>query len=145
MKLITTSLLITTLIISSKQNEKREIIKEQIEYVSEIENNNLKNFTYEDVARYTMATIMGHPAQIIKASKKDNLYYVWYIRKSDKKKYEYKIKFNGNKILWSNIDGRWRNSQYDEKITFLENGNTISIIQTFSDDSRDIQKYHKGQ
>lgn len=38
---------------------------------------------------------------------------VSYIRKSDSQKFSYKIKFDGNKILWANIDGRWRNSEYD--------------------------------
>ncbi|OXE99720.1 hypothetical protein [Flavobacterium araucananum] len=104
----------------------------------------LENFSYEDIARYTMSSIMGQPAKTIKVSKSEDLYYVSYIRKSDSRKFSYKIKFDGNKILWANIDGRWRNSEYDEKISFTEKNNKVSIIQTFSDNSEDIKEYKKG-
>ncbi|WP_264523025.1 hypothetical protein [Flavobacterium sp. N502536] len=139
MKLII-PLLILILTLSSKQ-EKEITIKE----TNKVEKTTLKTFTYEDIARYTMASIMGQQPKIITAIKKGNLYYVSYIRKSDRRKFDYKIKFYGTKILWSNIDGRWRNSQYDEKINFIENKNKLSIIQTFSDGSQDIQEYKKGQ
>ncbi len=72
------------------------------------------------------------------------MYYVSYIRKSDKQKFDYKIKFEEDKIFWANIDGRWRDSKYDEKITFVENGNKLDIIQIFSDGSQDIKVYRKG-
>jgi len=104
----------------------------------------LRNFIHEDVARYTMASVMGQIPKIIKVTKNDDLYYVSYIRKSDKQKFEYKIKFEDDKIFWANIDGRWRDSKYDEKITFVENGNELNIIQTFSDGSEDIKVYRKG-
>lgn len=104
----------------------------------------LENFSYEDIARYTMSSIMGQPAKTIKVTKSEDLYYVSYIRKSDSQKFSYKIKFDGNKILWANIDGRWRNSEYDEKISFTEKNNKVSIIQTFSDNSEDIKEYKKG-
>ncbi|KQO33912.1 hypothetical protein ASF10_17885 [Flavobacterium sp. Leaf82] len=145
MKLII-SFLILILTLGCKQNEKKEIIiEDQIKKVNKMEEITLKVFTYKDIARYTMASIMGQQPKIISALKKDNLYYVSYFRKSDRKKFEYKIIFDGNKILWSNIDGRWRDSQYDEKIIFIEKNNTLSIIQTFSDGSEDIKEYKKGQ
>lgn len=145
MKLII-PLLILILALGCKQNNEKEIIiEDQIQKVNKVEETTLNTFTYEDIARYTMASIMGQQPKIITAIKKGNLYYVSYIRKSDRKKFDYKIKFEGNKILWSNIDGRWRDSKYDEKISFIENNNNISIIQTFSDGSRDIQKFKKGE
>ncbi|WP_428232039.1 hypothetical protein [Flavobacterium sp.] len=134
------------LILSCKQNEEKEIIiGDQVQKVNKIEETTLKTFTYEDIARYTMASIMGQQPKIITAIKKGNLYYVSYIRKSDKKRFDYKIKFDSTKILWSNIDGRWRDSQYDEKISFIEKNNKVFIIQTFSEGSKDIQEYKKGQ
>lgn len=139
--------LIILLIFSCKQKEQEEIIEEsiQIPKTTQIEKIVLKSFTYEDVARYTMASIMGQAPKIIKATKNDDLYYVSYIRKSDKQKFEYKIKFEDDKIFWANIDGRWRDSKYDEKISFTENGERLKIIQTFSDGSEDVQEYKKGE
>lgn len=131
------------LIVSCKQKEQKE--STQIPEITKIEKVVLKNFTYEDVARYTMASVMGQAPKIIKAIKNDDLYYISYTRKSDKQKFEYKIKFDDDKILWANIDGRWRDSKYDEKISFTENGDKLNIIQTFSDGSEDVQEYQKGE
>jgi hypothetical protein len=150
MKLIIT-FLIAIMFTNCKQSEQNnEIVQEQIQETKieaetvKIEENILKNFTYEDVSRYTMASVMGQPTKIIKATKNKDLYFVSYIRKSDKQKFEYKVKFDGNDILWANINGRWRNSEYDEKISFEENDEKLKIITTFSDASQDIQEYKKG-
>ncbi|MCV9930828.1 hypothetical protein OIU80_00905 [Flavobacterium sp. LS1R47] len=142
------SFLIFLLIISCKQSEQKEAITEeqnQTQEISKVEENIPKTFTYEDIARYTMAAIMDQSPKIIKATKTNDLYYVSYTRKSDNQKYEYKIKFNGNKILWANIDGRWRNSQYDEKISFIENDDKLNIIQIYDDGSEYIKEYKKGE
>ena len=132
-------------------SDKRESLQkkiQEIEYEVEtvkVKENILKNFTYEDIARYAIASVMGEPIKIIKATKTKDLYFVSYFRKSDKKKFDYKIKFEGNQILWSNFDGRWRNSEYDEKISFEEDAEKLIIITTFSDMSKDIQEYKKGE
>jgi hypothetical protein len=139
--------LLIFLIISCKHEEQRETnlgIETQVQEIKKVEKVLLKNFTYEDIARYTMASIMGRPTKTIKVIKKDELYFVSYIRKSDHQKFDYKIKFDGNKILWANLDGRWRNSKYDEKITFVEKENRVHIIQTFDDNSQDIKEFKKG-
>jgi hypothetical protein len=139
--------LLIFLIISCKHEEQREThlgIGTQVQEIKKVEKELLKNFTYEDIARYTMASIMGRPTKTIKVIKKDELYFVSYIRKSDHQKFDYKIKFDRNKILWANLDGRWRNSKYDEKITFVEKENKIHIVQTFDDNSQDIQEFKKG-
>jgi|JI10StandDraft_1071094.scaffolds.fasta_scaffold1021549_1 hypothetical protein len=151
MKLIIT-FLIAILFTSCKQNEQNnEIVQDKIPKTEaevetlKAEEKTLKIFTYEDIARYSIASVMGQPTKIIKATKNKDLYFVSYIRKSDKQKFEYKIKFEENKILWASIDGRWRNSEYDEKISFEENGEKLKIITTFSDMSQDIQEYKKGE
>ncbi|MFH6943162.1 hypothetical protein [Flavobacterium sp. FlaQc-50] len=139
--------LLIILIIGCKHEEQKETdleIKTQVQEIKKVEKVLLKNFTYEDIARYTMASIMGRPTKTIKVIKKDELYFVSYIRKSDDQKFDYKIKFDGNKILWANLDGRWRNSKYDEKITFAEKENKVHIIQTFDDNSQNIKEFKKG-
>lgn len=139
--------LVILLFVSCKQQEQNETVLEgqtQVQEINKVEENILKNFTYEDIARYTIASVMGQSPKIIKATKNDDLYYVSYTRQSDKQKFEYKIKFDDNKIVWANIDGRWRDSEYDEKLSFVENDNKLSIIQTYSDGSEDIQEFKKG-
>lgn len=105
----------------------------------------LKDFKYEDIAKYAMASIMGQPPSIIKVNKNEDKYIVSYIRKSDSQKFSYKIKFEGNQIIWANIDGRWRTHELDEKISFSEEDSKIKIIQTFNDGSESIEEFKKGQ
>ena len=101
---------------------------DEIESIHEYEVVKLKNFTYEDIARFAMATSMQEPVNIVKAEKRENYYYVVYTRKSDSQKFEYKVKFEGNRIIWGGLDGRWQDTEYDEKMTFKEIGNKINIL-----------------
>jgi hypothetical protein len=55
------------------------------------------------------------------------------------------MKIEGKKIVWANIDGRWRDGQYDERISFEENGNKLIINQIYSDGSVDAKEYKKGE
>ena len=144
MKLIY-AIIIVIMFANCKQKEhNNEIPQGEILEIKK-EENILKKFTYEDVARYTMASVMGQETKIIKATKNKELYLVSYVRKSDKQKFNYKVKFEGNKILWANIDGRWRNSEFDEKLSFEEKDDFVKIIQTYSDGSEDIQRYKVGE
>ncbi len=104
----------------------------------------LTNFTEKDVARFSISAIMGQPSNKIKVQHENGLYYVSYIRKSDSKKFEYKIKIDDNKVVWANIDGRWRDSEYDERISFEEDGNKLKITQSFSDGSSGVNEFKKG-
>ena len=82
MKIIFYFLILATLI-SCEQNKETEPQKSKEQ--------NLKNFSYDDVARFTIATLMGQPTKIIKAKKDENLYLVSYIRESDKQNFNYKV------------------------------------------------------
>lgn len=129
----------TTNTISEVEVDTTVILYDSPKEASAIEENILKNFTYEDVARYAMATSMQEPISIVKSQKKDNYYYVWYIRPSDSQKFEYKVKFEGNRIIWGDLNGRWQDTEYDEKISFEEIGNKINIIGV-----GETQEYNKG-
>ncbi|MFE3846614.1 hypothetical protein ACFX5D_01360 [Flavobacterium sp. LB3P45] len=108
--------------------DKSAIISDTPTETAGIKGNTLKNFTYEDVARYAMATSMQEPVGIVKSQKKDNYFYVAYVRPSDSQKFEFKVKFEGNRIIWGDLNGRWQDTEYDEKISFEEIGNKINII-----------------
>ena len=101
----------------------------------------LKQFTYEDVAIFTIACVMGQDPGSIEAKLEVDVYHLKYSRKSDSKMFFYKVKFKGSQVVWGLEDGRWRDSDADEKISFIEKGNRVEIIQTFSDGSESIDKY----
>lgn len=114
--------------------------KETIEVIQDT----LINFTLEDVARFTMSSVMGQPPKTIKVNKVDEQYFVSYKRESDNKKFDYKVKMDKDIAVWAPIDGRWRNSKDDETIRFKEIDNTLRITQIFSDGSNSINSFKKG-
>jgi hypothetical protein len=104
----------------------------------------LKDFTLADVSRFAIASVMGQPSKTIKVAEQPRYYLVSYTRKSDSQKFEYKIKFEDQNIIWAPLDGRWRDSHLDEKITYSESNKKIKIKQTFSDGSSGFKEYLKG-
>ncbi|MCY1533882.1 hypothetical protein D9M68_692330 [compost metagenome] len=145
---ITLSLIIAVLLTSCGNSSNEKISSEQQTPIGETEikqKGTLINFSNEDVARFAISSIIGQPSKTIKVKTENGLYIVSYIRNSDSKKFDYKIKIDEEKILWANLDGRWRDTEYDEKISFEENDQTIKIIQTFSDNSVDIKEFKKGE
>lgn len=102
----------------------------------------LKKFNYEDVAKYTMSSIMLQSPSIMTVYKDNDVYIVSYIRKSDQKKFIYKVKFNDDNVVWANFDGRWRDGKDDEKIKFEEVGNTLKIHTIYSDGSSATEEFN---
>lgn len=126
-------------------NKKQEIVEAPIGQEQPIiqEKELLNNFSYEDVAKYTISTIMGKSPKIMSVDKKNDLYIVSYIRKSDKQKFTYKIKFESDTVIWANIDGRWRDNPLDEKIKFQEIGKKLKIKTLYSDGSLGTEEFSK--
>ncbi len=135
---------------SCKQQNQQEIPQEQESVKIQQEKDSvkeilLKNFTHEEISKYAIAAIMNQSPSIIKVNKSNDLYFVSYVRKSDFQKFDYKIKFDGNQIIWANVDGQWRDNGVDERIAFVEERNKIKIVQTFSDGSESVDEFKKGQ
>lgn len=132
---------------NSSISEREEVSTEQTTAnvdVDTVPQNEATKFSKEAIARYAISTIMGQPSNTIKVQSKDGLYLLSYVRISDSQQFDYRIKFEGNKITWASIDGRWRDKEYDEKLSFEESGNKSKIIQTFSDGSMDIKEFAKA-
>lgn len=127
---------------TAMQDSDSALMKEILQAPS-VPEGTLKNFTRADVAKFVMATVMFQPPKIISVKKADDNFIVSYTRRDDGQKFEYKVKINGNRAVWANIDGRWRDSPEDERITFSEAGKKLLITQTFSDGSVDVKGFDK--
>lgn len=103
----------------------------------------LKNFTKAEVAKFTIATVMLKSPKIISVKKAGDNFIVSYTRPDDGQEFKYKVKIEGDRAIWANIDGRWRDSPEDEKLTFSEADRKLLIIQTFSDGSVDAKGFDK--
>lgn len=133
------SVLILTVTISGCESKKREKIDIETVELSD------KVFTDSEIARHTISAIMNQPLEIMNVRNNEGIYNVSYTRKDDKKKFEYKIKIKGNNVIWGNSDGRWRDSQFDEKIEYSETNNELIIVQKFTDGSETIKKFTKEE
>ncbi len=141
---IFTSILILAIILSScgnKETEPKAEVKTELEEVKLPK----QNFTETEIAKYTISAIMHQPYEILNVKNKSGIYYVSYTRKDDRKKFDYKIKINGKNITWGNSDGRWRETQFDEKIKYSEKGNVLTITQTFEDGSSIVDSFKKTE
>jgi len=125
---------------TSKVDEQKSEEKD----ISKPKSNVLRKFSKADVAKFTIASIMGQSPSIIKTRNEGEYYSVFYTRTSDGQKFSYKIKFEEeNKVMWGNSDGRWRNSVYDERITYSEANGKLTITQAFEDGSSTNDIYTK--
>jgi len=138
------SILILTITFSSCGNRKDE---EKTNSKAELEKVKLPEnvFNESEIAKYSISAIMNQPPEIINVRDDDGIYIVSYIRKDDGKKFDYKIKIDGNRVTWGNSNGRWRDSKFDEKIKFSETDNTLKIVQTFNNGSEIVKEFQKAE
>ena len=94
------------------------------------------SFTKDEIAKFTISSVMNQPPSIMSIKAENGIYVVSYRRPSDGQHFEYKIKFEGaNKVIWGSRNGRWRDTRQDEQITYREQGDQLIITQTFEDGS----------
>ncbi|PVZ66649.1 hypothetical protein [Pelagibaculum spongiae] len=100
----------------------------------------------QQICKGTIAAVMGRAPEIVKIdSVQGSVTHLSYIRPNDGKHWIYRCKLQGNRVIWATDTGRWRTDQYDSKITFSVNGNSLNIIQKYSDDSEGTKTYNKKQ
>lgn len=85
--------------------------------------------TNEQIAKACISSIMNRSHLIITTKQSDGFIKVNY--RIDQKEYWYKVKIENNKVIWGNIDGRWRDHSLDEVMTFKQDGDNLTIIQKF--------------
>lgn len=140
--------LLMSVFVNCKKQDPSTDIQENSDSISteniKVEEKLLVKFIYEDVARYAISTVMDQPVKNIDVIKSGEIYYVSYKRKSDSKKFDFKVTFSDNNIVWGNLDGRWRTDKFDEKLSFYENSDTLSILQKYSDGSKDFKQFMLG-
>ena len=116
----------------------------QFEQKMELQNMEFEsNFTNDEIAKFAIASIMNQKPEILNVNQKEGIYYVSYKLPDEEKEHEYKIRINANRIIWGKVPGRWRTTKKDENITYKENANKITIIQTLQDGSNTVKEFIK--
>ncbi|ETS33377.1 hypothetical protein BB987_11080 [Photorhabdus temperata] len=92
-----------------------------------------------------LSQICQATASILFCQNNDDVTYMHYIRPSDNSLWKIKCRLKGDRVEWAsnNVDniGRWRIDENDEKITFSITGNSLKLIDTYSDGSSIKQMY----
>jgi len=114
-----------------QSKESQIIITEDVVFPS----SQAEYFDRELIAKAVISSIMGRPLKNVKSKKQNEIYFVSYVRQEDNQSFSYKVKIEGNRIIWGSPDGRWMDHRLDEKITFIETKEHLKIRETYSDGS----------
>lgn len=85
----------------------------------------------EFIAKCAISAIMCKSVYIMTAETKEEFIEVNYYSSLFEKECFFKVKFEKEKIIWDNLDGRWRDHTADEKISFKSKTDKVIIIQDF--------------
>jgi len=119
-------------------------------------NEELKNFSKSDIARFTISNLFYKESRYIRTYEEkidgEMVYLAFYVRNSDYTTWGYKVKFDGNRVIWGGIyspydgyfNGRWRDSNYDEVNKFEEINHKIKMTTQYSDGYVNTKYYHIG-
>jgi len=103
-------------------------------------------FSDQQICKATVAKVMGKAPSIIKIDKvSGNVTHLSYIRQNDGSHWALRCKLEGSTAIWATGTDRWRTGQYDSKITFSVNKQTLNISEKFSDGSGDDKSYNLKQ
>lgn len=104
------------------------------------------SFTDAQICIAAIALTMSKDVSIATAdAAKGGVSHLSYVRKSDGKKWEYRCKLDGNKVIWGTKTGRWRTEAYDAKLTFSVKGRKVDILETHDDGSTRNKTYDASE
>lgn len=133
--------------ILQKKQPKEEVIKTNtktsISNTIEKKKEDIQYFTKKQIAKATISGIMGRPIKPIKVNESGDIFLVSYIRQDDNQLFSYKVKVDGNIIVWGSSDGRWRTHKFDSKIKYSSTKDKLIIIESFNDGSSSKYEYFK--
>ena len=100
-----------------------------------------RSFTNQQICRAAIATIMHKDVGIVSASGEGTISVTY----SSNGRKTFKCRIEGQRVMWGNADGRWRNHPMDEKVMWETEGNTLVIRQPWSDGSVSEDKFTRDQ
>jgi len=88
-------------------------------------------FEAKAICRAAMATITGRDLKLFQAKDDpDGTISLTYARAFDNFVWAYHCRLEGNRVIWADEPGRWRQDAKDEKVTYEVSGTQLRIIRT---------------
>lgn len=98
--------------------------------------------TNEQIAKAAISALFYQPTNIMSASTDGDIILVSYARPDDGKKFDYKVLIANNNISWGNSVGKWRDSTYDEKLSYSVTRQELIITTTYDDGSKSQERFN---
>jgi hypothetical protein len=90
-------------------------------------------FEPEAICRGAIASVKDRDPKLIKVALiRDGVFFLTYTRPIDSFVWTYRCRIEGNRVVWADEPGRWRNEPKDDKISFeaIDAGAHLQIIAT---------------
>ena len=99
-------------------------------------------FNERQICKAAISIVMGRSPSIMSIDRiEGGVVYLSYVRSNDRSRWHYRCKIQGSKIVWASETGRWRTDREDSVITFTISGNTLRVVDRFSDGSASSQSF----
>ena len=106
----------------------------------------LPTFHNQEICRAAIGLAFGRDPRIIKIDRQGGrTLFLHYNRPGDGKYWDYRCKVDGNRILWSDVTGRWRDQASDGILLYTISSLGLAITQKYPDGSASTQTYTKAQ
>jgi hypothetical protein len=99
-------------------------------------------FSEEQICRAAVAVLHAVEPSEIKIDGQNELQVVLsYVRPDDQTVWRTKCKTSSEKIIWGNLDGRWRTHVLDEKLSYFVVGSEITIFTAYTDGTKSENRF----
>lgn len=106
--------------------------------------NTKKRMNNQDICRFLMSFLYEIDLRIIDVNVEYNgeYYITKYKSVVSGEIIDSKIKFIDDKIIWGNLNGRWRDDNRDSVITYKIYGNKVKIKETFVSGKKLVKEFN---
>jgi hypothetical protein len=106
------------------------------------------SFEPEAICRTALASIMGRDPKIVRVTRiTSDVLFLSYVRPIDNFVWAYRCKIQGNRVIWADDPGRWRENPKDEKVFFeiVGGGKQLRIIEDHGNGSITKELFERDQ
>jgi hypothetical protein len=103
-------------------------------------------FEVAAICRTAIASIMGRDPKAMQVTRTaGDVLFLTYLRPMDNFVWTYRCRIEGNRVVWANEPGRWRESPKDDRVFFedIDAGKQLRIIENHSDGSSTKQLFDR--
>jgi hypothetical protein len=105
-----------------------------------------QRFSSRQICKAAIGVVMGRDPATMKVDRaQDEVLYISYVRPGDRKRWAYKCRLDGKRVLWGADDGRWRDHPADSVITFDIGPSLLTILESYSDGSTNKKAFTSQQ